>query len=264
MQTKGIFLIPAYNAERHLGAVLRDLVAAITSQQLEGHTQVVVVDDGSVDATGAIAREAGAVVLRHEQNQGKGRALQTGLQFARDQGIEQVVTLDADGQHLPLDAVRLMQLNTPRPSLILGVRDLAAAGAPRPNQLSNRFSNWVLSMFGGERLEDTQCGLRRYPVGETLELGAQATGFAFESDVVLRAARRGLPIVHVPIAVLYPTGAQRVTHFDSVKDPARIVSTVVQTTLKVPHHRLPRRLFRIATIGLLLGGFAVLAFRSHT
>jgi glycosyltransferase involved in cell wall biosynthesis len=237
---RSAFVIPAYNAASRLGPVLEELKVACEAAGLSA-LPIIVVDDGSSDATAAIADAAGAHVIYHSRNRGKGAALVSALEWAKSQSIQQIVTLDADAQHPPHEAVRLMLLKTSSEVLVLGVRDLVAAGAPRPNQFSNRFSNVVLSLFGGEKLEDTQCGLRRYPVAQTLELRSPDTGYAFESDVVLRAARLGMPMHFVPTQVIYPPEAERLTYFDSVRDPARIIKRVLWTTFTVPHHRIGRR-----------------------
>lgn len=210
---------------------------------------VLVVDDGCTDdSCSALAPHIH--LLRHPQNQGKGAALQDALKWARERGVDFLVTLDADNQHPSEEAVRLFLTDTPSDALLLAVRDMKSEGAPLPNQLSNAFSNWVLSLLGGVRLLDTQCGLRRYPVSETLALGARHPGYAFESEVVLRAARTGMRIVHVNCSVHYPSEAERVTHFDSVSDPAKNVLCVVRTAWAVPHHRALRRWGR----RILLGG----------
>src|SRR5690606_3101338 len=107
--------------------------------------------------------------------------------------------------------------------------NLREAGAPRKNRFSNAFSNWWMSLFARRHLRDTQCGLRRYPLPETLELGALGTGFEFESEVILRAVRHGIPVVEVPARVVYPPERERTTHFDSVRDPARIVYRLLHT-----------------------------------
>jgi hypothetical protein len=152
--------------------------------------------------------------------------------------MPQIVTLDADGQHPAVEAVRLAR--HPRfDALILGVRNLKESGAPGPNRFSNAFSNLVLSGFAGRRLLDTQCGLRRYPVERTLVLGARDDGYAYESNLVLRAARFKLPIVHVPVSVIYPPEHERVSHFHSLRDPFKIVLSVVGTALTC----FPRRRF---------------------
>jgi hypothetical protein len=115
---------------------------------------------------------------------------------------------------------------------VLGVRDLAGAGAPVQNRLSNSFSNLWMSWFAGRWLHDTQCGLRRYPLPETLELGLHGARFELESEVILRAVRRGLPVVEVSARVVYPK--ERRTHFRSVKDPARIVFRLLHTAATTP------------------------------
>jgi len=233
------FLIPAFNAASLLPGVLSELERAQLAAGL--NLPVVVVDDGSLDRTAEVANEAGAFVISHERNRGKGAALQTGLGWAFEQKVSALVTLDADGQHPATEAVRLAQHPVSEEALVLGIRDLRAAGAPRANQRSNAFSNFMLSLFSGEKLLDTQCGLRRYPVAKIRALGADSSGFAFECDVALRAARRGVPLLQLPIEVLYPPEDQRVTHFDSVRDPTRIVLRVLRTALWIPHHRWPRR-----------------------
>ncbi|MGC4070757.1 MAG: hypothetical protein QM784_40005 [Polyangiaceae bacterium] len=118
-------------------------------------------------------------------------------------------------------------------AIVLGVRNLARDGAPSANQFSNGISNRFLSWFTGLNLRDTQCGLRRYPVGETLALGCKDTGYAFESEVLLRAARRGLGIEQLPIAVIYPPAEERLSHFHVFRDPCRIISRVVKTLIEM-------------------------------
>jgi hypothetical protein len=106
-------------------------------------------------------------------------------------------------------------------------------GAPASNRFGNGVSNYFLSLFAQRRLRDTQCGLRRYPVVETLGLRARASGFAFEGEVVLRALAAGLPLIEVPIAVRYDAAGASRSHFRRVLDPTRIVATVVRTVLEL-------------------------------
>jgi glycosyltransferase involved in cell wall biosynthesis len=216
-------IIPAYQAERNVGEVTRETLALAP---LRG--AVIVVDDGSSDRTGAIARALGATVLTHPTNRGKGAALRTGMRHALAAGFDVAITLDADGQHPPAEALRLLGVADPG-ALVLGIRDLRGAGAPPANQMSNRISNFFLSIFAGRPFADTQCGLRRYPLRRTLSLGARDDGYAFEAEILLRAVAGGVPFVEVPIRVIYPPEHERLTHFDSVRDPARIVRRVVAT-----------------------------------
>jgi len=215
-------VVPAFDAEATVGAVARDLRA----QGVFGEG-VFVVDDGSADRTAEQARAAGVRVLAHPRNRGKGAALRTGLRAAWEAGFEAAVTVDADGQHPADEAARLATMGEPG-ALVLGVRDLVGAGAPRANQISNRISNYFLSLFSGRPLADTQCGLRRYPLPAALRLGGEDDGYAFEAEIILRAIAAGIPLVEAPTRVLYPPEGERVTHFDSVRDPARIVRRVVR------------------------------------
>ncbi len=222
-----VAIVPAYQAADSVGSVVSDLVRLWPTSA--GTPAVIVVDDGSSDETAARAGAAGAIVVRHRHNRGKGAALRTGLVRARELGAEAAVTVDADGQHPAEEAVRLAEHDAPATALVLAVRDLASAGAPRPSQLSNRISNFFLSRFAGAELRDTQCGLRRYPVQGTLDLGASSDGYAYEAEVVLRAARAGWSIEQIPVRVFYPPPEERVSHFHVVRDPARIIGTVLRT-----------------------------------
>lgn len=212
-------LVPALDAARTLGPVVAGAAAVVPA--------VLVVDDGSRDDTAAVAQAAGATVVRHPHNRGKGAALRTGLEWCRDQGYEVALTLDADGQHPPAELARLLAASDRVDTLVLGIRNLAAAGAPRANQMSNGFSNWFLSTVLGTRLRDTQCGMRRYPVRATLALGVKEDGFGFETEVLLRAVGAGLAVREVDVRVIYP--ADRTSHFDARRDPWRIVGRVLRT-----------------------------------
>jgi glycosyltransferase involved in cell wall biosynthesis len=226
-------VVPAFQAEQSIAEVVRGLALALGA----GSGPVIVVDDGSSDGTAREAKRAGAHVLQHPENRGKGRALRTGFAHALGAGAGAVVSVDADGQHPPEEAARIAFHPAEREALVLGVRDLARDGAPRANRFSNEFSNRFLSWFGGRPLHDTQCGLRRYPLPETLELGARSDGYAYEAEVLLRAARLGRPIVEVPVRVFYPPESERVSHFRVVRDPAHIVARVLETTLFVRRRR---------------------------
>ena len=227
------FVIPAYQAEKSVAEVVRGL-----QRELGGEAApIVVVDDGSTDRTREAALAAGAAIEQHAENLGKGAALVTGFRALVRAGADAAVCVDADGQHPPEEAVRLARHAAPRAALVLGVRDLARAGAPKKNRFSNGFSNQFLSFALGRTLSDTQCGLRRYPLPETLALGGRAVGYGFEAEVILRAVRAGWEIVEEPVRVIYPPESERVTHFHSVRDPARIVYRVLYTLATAPRQR---------------------------
>jgi glycosyltransferase involved in cell wall biosynthesis len=217
-------IIPAYRAAGTVANVVRETKALWPVPDA-----VFVIDDGSTDGTGELARSAGAIVLSHATNRGKGAALRTGFWHVSKLGFDVAVTLDADAQHPPAEAARLALMERDADALVLGIRDLVRAGAPRPNQISNRISNYFLSAFTGKTLADTQCGLRRYPIATTLALGGRDDGYAFEAEIILRAIAASVRIVEEPIDVYYPPAHERVSHFDSVRDPARIIRRVVAT-----------------------------------
>jgi glycosyltransferase involved in cell wall biosynthesis len=219
-------IVPAFNAQQSVGAVVADLKAYLG-------VPVILIDDGCNDGTSAAARDRGAVVVHHSRNRGKGAALRTGLVEAARRGFRAAVTVDADGQHPAASALAVLRATDDPRALVLGVRDLVRDGAPRSNRFGNVVSNFFLSHFSGRELKDTQCGLRRYPVRETLDLGTRAAGYAFEGEVLLRAVAANIPIVEVMVAVLYPPGELRKTHFRRVLDPLRIVGTIARTTVEL-------------------------------
>ena len=221
-------IIPAYQAEASIGLVVSQLRSEWRLRRNDTPA-LIVVDDGSTDGTRDAARQAGADVVRHACNLGKGAALRSGLERAQQLGMGVAVAVDADGQHPARDAMQVLCHDAPPDALVLGVRNLKRAGAPRANQFSNEFSNLWLSGFCGTRLSDTQCGLRRYPVDATLALGTKAKGYGFEAEIILRAAQARWSIVETPIQVYYPPEAQRTTHFHSVRDPFRIVLRILYT-----------------------------------
>ena len=232
-------VVPAFQAERAVGEVVAELCRIWPDPHA-----VLVVDDASTDQTGDRALRAGALVLRHERNLGKGAALRTGFAAALGRGFHVAVSVDADGQHPPREALRLRSCCADPDALVVGVRDLRAAKAPRPNRMSNAFSNFAVSGFAWSWLRDTQCGLRRYPLAATLGLGASANGFGFESEVLIRAAAAGMSIVHEPVRVIYPPEPERTSHFDPVWDPTRMIFRVLFTSALTRARWLHSRLGR--------------------
>ena len=216
---KVVALIPALNAERTLPRVLEE-----TRKQIE---PVIVIDDGSSDRTGDVAREGGAIVLRHDINRGKGAALKTGFAWALENGYEGVITLDADGQHLPSEIPKFLAASG---DLIIGGRaHLFQHMLPRRRN-ANRFSAWCISKCAGVPIPDSQSGFRFYSANLLRSIRMRADGFDMESEVIVRAGRRGFRIVTIPIELGFVDGIST-SHFKPLKDTLRIAWTVSRTRL---------------------------------
>ncbi len=178
------------------------------------HLPVIVIDDGSGPEAASILRALpGVRLVRHGENRGKGAALRTGFEVARALGYSHAISLDADGQHFPDDLPALVRASLEDPSaLVLGVRDLAAAGAGWGSRIGCRLSNAWLPWAGGPVLPDTQTGFRVYPLGRIADLELQCERYDFEVEVLARAAWAGLPLRSHPIRVRYFPRAERVSH----------------------------------------------------
>jgi glycosyltransferase involved in cell wall biosynthesis len=204
-------------------------VAAVVAGAREHCARVLVIDDGSTDGTAEAARAAGAEVVRHAANAGKGAALRTGLEALARAGVGRALALDADGQHLPAEIPALLAASDATPAaIVVGVRRKAGHTIRWLNRLANRLADALLRRIAGRPLPDTQSGFRVYPVRATLALGATADRYDFETEVLLRAARAGMPVLGVPVAVHYPPVAERVSHYRPAVDTLRIVRTTLR------------------------------------
>src|SRR5262249_391824 len=156
---------------------------------------------GSTDGSAEAARKAGAdEVLRHAANHGKGAALATAFAFAEKRGARAVLTMDADGQHDPAEILQLVAAHEREPRPILGgARSFAPADMPRRSRVGNRVSTWWISRFAGRTHADTQSGFRVYPRALYAHLRFRSRRFETETELLLHAARMGLPLVEVPI-----------------------------------------------------------------
>ncbi len=217
---KACVLIPALNAERTLPRVVTE-----ARQRLE---PVIVIDDGSKDATGEVARAVGATVLRHDVNRGKGAALKTGFAWALEHGFEYVITMDADGQHLASEIPKFFEAEDAE--LVIGGRaHLFMQMLPR-RRMANRFSAWVISKCAGTRVFDSQSGFRRYSAKLLRSIRLRTDGFDMESEVIVLAGKRGLRIVTIPIDLGFVNGVST-SHYKPLKDTLRIAWTVTRARL---------------------------------
>ncbi len=196
-------LIAAYNEAAHIG----DVVARVRPHV----AGVLVVDDGSTDATADTAAAAGASVIRHESNLGKGRAIRTGLAAVLDRGPSHVLLLDGDLQHDPDEAPRLIEAaRQGAVALVIGERQFERERMPASRYYTNTISSWVISrFFTGIEIADAQCGYRVFSADLLRRLRLSATGYEIETEMLIKAARRGARIARVPIRSTYTTAASK-------------------------------------------------------
>jgi glycosyltransferase involved in cell wall biosynthesis len=200
-----IALIPAYNEANHIRNVV---------ERTCKYLPVVVIDDGSSDGSAAAAALAGAKVIAHPVNRGKGAALNTGFDYAVSRDAAAAVTLDADGQHDPdeiplfLDAFRAGQGD-----IIVGRRSFGQM--PLVRQAANRTGNWLLGMAMGQAVPDNQSGYRLLDRDVLRSIRPTSTRFEAEVEILLRAQLAGYRIGWVPIKTIY---ADEVSHFRPSRD----------------------------------------------
>jgi glycosyltransferase involved in cell wall biosynthesis len=216
-------LIPALNAERTLGDVVRQ-----AKEQIE---TVVVIDDGSTDRTGDVARENGAIVIRHDVNRGKGASLKTGFKYAIDNGYDGVITLDADGQHLPSEIPKILagHVETGADLVIGGRAHLFGEMLPR-RRIANRFSAWSIAKCAGVRVTDSQSGFRFYSTNLLRAIRLRTDGFDMESEVIVRAGCGGFRVTTTPIELGFVDGVST-SHYKPLLDTLRIAWTVFRARL---------------------------------
>jgi glycosyltransferase involved in cell wall biosynthesis len=206
-QGRFALVIPVYNHER--------TVADVVHRAMALDVPVVVVDDGSTDATFERIKDIpGIRILRHRFNRGKGAALMTGFAEAA-RLADWAITLDADGQHDPEDARSLMRAVPagPRPILIGRRTGMQGAEVPWTSRFGRGFSNFWVRMAGGPAVQDSQSGFRIYPLPECLHLGVKARRFQFEIEILAKAGWSGIPVAESPVSVSYRPGTPRISHF---------------------------------------------------
>ncbi|GAB4558495.1 MAG: glycosyltransferase family 2 protein [Anaerolineae bacterium] len=216
---KVVAVIPAYNEVDHVESVVRGAAAYAAS--------VVVVDDGSTDQTAAAAALAGAAVIAHPVNRGKGMALRSGFGWALRHNADLVFTLDADGQHDPAEMPRFLEAYaSTQADLIIGRRTYREMPATR--RWANRTGRFLLRLAMGMDVPDNQSGYRLYSrrlIELLLSLAEEASPprFNYEVEVIARAIGAGLAVESVPIRTIY---ADQGSHFHPVRDSWEFLQTV--------------------------------------
>ncbi|RME04355.1 MAG: glycosyltransferase family 2 protein [Planctomycetota bacterium] len=211
-------IIPTFNNVSTIGGVVEEARKYISS--------IIVVDDGSWDGSARILARKPVITVTHRRNLGKGAAILSGLQAARRYHFDFAITMDGDAQHRAQELEKFLEVisRLSSPVLVLGVRDLERIEHVTWRTRWGLFwANVLLYLSTGKWVPDSQCGMRAYPVVETLSLGARGRRFDFESEVLLLAIRRGIPLFHLPVEVDYPPSFRRISHYRPFWDSVRIL-----------------------------------------
>ncbi len=224
---KFAIIIPVYNHEGRAAGVIRSALSL-------GYP-VFVIDDGSTDSSYERIKDIPEITLiRHETNRGKGAAIKTGFSAAM-RVADWAVTIDADGQHDPYDALNLLKaiqdkpLSSGKRPIVIGVRgNMDSVGVPWTSRFGRKFSNFWVWASGGPRVKDSQSGFRIYPLPECARLSVKADRFQFEVELLAKAGWCGIPILEAQVGVSYNLDTGRVSHFRPFIDFMRNSSTFMR------------------------------------
>ena len=204
-------LIPAFNCADRVGRIVCGIRKYVP--------EVLVVDDGSSDETAAAARSAGARLVVHEGNRGKGPAIRSGLAVLLGEPYTHVLMLDADGQHDPEDAPRFLQAAV-EADFVLGNRLWKPEAIPAKRFWTIFIGTRALELMTGFPLEDSQCGYRLVSAGHLRRMGLVGNRYSVDTEIIVRAGKLRARFAHVPVRVIYE-GA--VSHYRPVFDTVHIV-----------------------------------------
>ena len=194
-QPKILVAMPAYNEERYVGSI------ALKAQQYAN--EVIVLDDGSTDDTSKIARLAGATVIRHKENRGKGAAIKSILDQARVKDPDILVLLDADSQHDPDEIPYFIKAILEGSDLVIGSRKAQASKTPYYRRIGQKVLLISARILSREKLTDSESGFRALSPKAISEIRVTEIGFAIETEMIAEAMEKGLKITEVPISNIY-------------------------------------------------------------
>ena len=196
---KCLAIVPAFNVAKTLNQLITQV------KQLHSDCDVLIVDDGSADESGKIADTAGAIVLAHDCNRGKGEALKTGFAYAVKHDYDAVITLDADLQHDPAEIQDFLNAYSDDRTILVGIRRRDKT-MPFARKVSNSLTSFVSSVFCGVRIFDSQSGYRLIPTAILRNITLSSSRFDLEPELLIKAARAGYDVKSVEISTIYNAG----------------------------------------------------------
>jgi len=285
MQPVTAVVIPVYNH--------KDALRLVVERALSLHSFVIVVDDGSTDGSASTLEGLPVHLVRLAHNSGKGAAMLAGAEAAAREGATHIITLDADGQHYPEDIPLFLEAIAAFPhAVIVGCRDFSVPHVPVSSRFGRWFSAFWMRVQTGVRVCDMQSGFRAYPLHVLHYLKLTESGYAFEIEVLVRAAWAGFRVHEINIRVHYPPATERVSHFRLFKDNVCIsllnTRLTIRALLPIPFRKhsltvegrisalrpmeslrrlladkaTPVELGRSAAVAMAIGALPVLGFQS--
>jgi len=235
--------IPAYNEARYIGSIVL--------QAMQYVDEVIVMDDGSTDNTAVVAELAGATVVRHDKNRGKGAAIQSILAEARKRNPDILVLLDADAQHDPNEIPALIKAISEGFDLVIGSRETQKDKTPRYRRIGQKVIFRSSRIASKADVADSESGFRALSPKAIKKLDLKAHGFAIESEMITRAADKKLKITEVPISNIY-------TKDGSTLNPIRHGIEVLSQIIVMISQRRPLFFFGLSggillVVGLIIG-----------
>jgi len=200
-------IIPALNEEKHIGTVISKTKHFIKN--------VVVVNDGSKDRTAESSEKAGAVVISHAVNLGKGAALRTGCSFAMRKGAQKVVLLDADSQHEPEEIPKFLKL-LERSDIVFSYRT-RRENMPSVLKFGNSLISYMIFLLYGIRIKDTQCGYRAFNSRIYKKIRWKSSDYSMESEMVANVGKKKIKYSQLPIRTIYADNYKGTTVLDGIK-----------------------------------------------
>ncbi|MBW2200847.1 MAG: glycosyltransferase family 2 protein [Deltaproteobacteria bacterium] len=208
-------VIPAYNSA--------STIARVVEQTQRHIDHVIVIDDGSTDKTAQRAEDAGAHVLKVLNNKGKGNALRIGFRYALANNFNAIITLDADLQHDPSEIPKFIQhYQVNKSIMVIGNRLCRRENIPRIRYVPNKIGTYCFSWLIDQPVKDSQCGFRLYDRKVMKNIFILNNGFEAESDVLLRAGKRGYKISFIPIKPIYFSDIGQRSFYRPIYDTFRI------------------------------------------
>jgi len=234
--------IPAFNEGKVIDKVIKDC--------LKFSNEVVVCDDGSMDNTYEVADSAGADVIRHEKNIGKGESLRSLFKFARHSNHDIIVTIDGDGQFIPEEIPKLVKsIQENKSDLVIGYRFDDTTEIPNYRRFGNKMLDKMTNMVEEISVRDTQSGFRAYSRKVIDDIDFKMKGFGADAEILIDAAKKGYRLSEEKITVIYDTGTKT-----STKNPISHTGEVISSLVEITAVRSPLKFMGIPGIILMIAG----------